>query len=85
MKNDLTSLNDYLFEQLERLNDDEQIETSEKFEKEVNRSKAITDVAKTIIDNAKIILDAQKFVSEDGRIKELPKILLTTNEKTNKK
>ena len=62
MKNKLTDLNDHLFEQLERLNDEDL--TEEQLDKEILRSKAITNVAKPIIDNAQLLLDAQKHLDE---------------------
>lgn len=64
VKNKLTDLNNYLFEQLERLNDDEL--TEEGFEKELKRSKAVTDIASNIIHNAKTVLEAQKFYEDLG-------------------
>lgn len=66
MKNNLNSLNNYLFEQLERLNDDENLDNSDNFDKEIKRTKAITDVAKTIIDNANTVINATKTASEIG-------------------
>ena len=63
MKNSLNDLHNHLFEQLERLNDDDL--SGEELEKEIKRSKAITSVAKEIIDNAKIALDSQKFIEEN--------------------
>lgn len=66
MNNNLNSLNDYLFEQLERLNDDETLEKEENFEKEIKRTKALTEVAKTIIDNANTIINATKIANEIG-------------------
>jgi hypothetical protein len=66
MNNNLNSLNNYLFEQLERLNDDETLEQEECFEKEIKRTKAITEIAKTIIDNANTIIDATKIANEIG-------------------
>lgn len=82
MKNNLSELNNYLFEELERLNADDELDTDEKLDKEIKRSKAITSVAQTIINNANTVLDAQKFVVDSGRA-ELPKMLLGTenNEK----
>lgn len=65
MKNDLNSLNDYLFEELERLNDDEELE-GEKLEKELKRAKAIGNISTAIVNNAKVILDARKFAEENG-------------------
>ena len=81
MKTNLQELNNYLFEELERLNDDEELSDDEKLNKEIKRSKAITNVAQTIINNANTVLEAQKFVSKDGRIKELPKMLSIESEK----
>lgn len=37
MKTSLNDLNKYLFEELERLNDDEQLSADEDFEKEIKR------------------------------------------------
>ena len=72
--NTLMALNNHLFEQLERLNDEEL--TDEQLEKEISRAKAMTDVSSKIIDNAKLSLDAEKLKNEYGR-KEitLPKML----------
>lgn len=76
MNNNLLSLNNYLFEELERLNDDETMQQEENFKKEMNRSKAISQVAKNIIDNANTMLEAKKYVDEYGLDKkEMPKLL----------
>ena len=76
MKNNLVSLNDYLFEELERLNDDETLKEEDNFKKEMNRSKAISQVAKNIIDNANVMLEAKKYVDEYSPTnKEMPKLL----------
>lgn len=67
MKNDLNSLNDYLFEELERLNDDEELDKDSKnLDKELKRAKAITGVGIAIVNNAKLILDAKKYADEIG-------------------
>jgi hypothetical protein len=65
MKNKLTDLNNHLFAHLERLNEEEI--SDEQLNKEIQRSKALTDVAKSIISNAQLILDAQKHLDEYGR------------------
>ncbi len=49
MKNTLTDLNNYLFEAIERINDDGL--SGEELEKEIRRSEAVQKIAKTIIDN----------------------------------
>lgn len=52
----------YLFEQMERLNE---LDTKgEDFEKEIERSKAISGVAKDIVSNANLVLQASKFKDE---------------------
>lgn len=64
MRNKLSDLNNYLFECIERLNDDEL--SNEQFEKEVEKSETIQKIAKTIIDNASLALQAQKHFDEYG-------------------
>ena len=66
MKNDLKSLNDYLFEELERLNDNETLNEDDNLEKEIKRSKAITQISNQIVQNAKVILDAKKHCDQFG-------------------
>lgn len=58
--NRLEDLNNMLFNQLVRLDSDDI--SDEKMAKEINRSKAMTDVSRTIIDNARVVLDAAKFM-----------------------
>ena len=41
MKNNLNALNNYLFEELERLNDDETLDKEDNLQKELKRAKAI--------------------------------------------
>lgn len=64
VRNKLTDLNNYLFEQLERLNDDDL--TDDQFKKEIARAKAVTDVSNAIINNANIALKGAKFLEENG-------------------
>lgn len=63
MENNLSNLNDSLFKQLERLNDDENLKDN--FEKEIERTKAITNVAQTIINNASLALNVIKYTSDN--------------------
>ena len=48
MKNTLSDLNNYLFEAIERINDDEL--SMEELDKEIKRSESVNKIAKTIID-----------------------------------
>ena len=65
MKNTLTDLNNYLFEAIERLNDDGL--DDEGLEKEIKRSEAVQKVAKTIIENGSLALQAKKHLDEYGQ------------------
>ena len=62
MKNTLSDLNNYMFERLERLNDDELSE--EQLKKEIEKSKAMVNVGRVIIDNANVILKANEIALE---------------------
>lgn len=64
MRNKLSDLNNYLFEQLERLNDDDLSE--EEFKREIERAKAVTNVSNAIINNANIALKGAKFLEDQG-------------------
>ena len=64
MKNTLTDLNNYLFETLERLTDEDM--TEEKKKKEITRSQAVTAVATTIIQNGELALKTMKHLNEYG-------------------
>lgn len=65
MKNTLSDLNNYLFEQLERLQDDSL--DQEGLEREIQRSEAVQRVAKTIIENGSLALQAKKHLDEYGQ------------------
>jgi hypothetical protein len=64
MKNKLSDLNNHLFAQLERLGDEEI--TGEKLTEEINRAKAVTEVAQQIIANGTLVLRA-KIVVENSK------------------
>ena len=64
MKNTLSDLNNYLFESLERLMDDDL--TQEQIDKEVLRSKAVTSVAQTVIQNGELALKTMQHLNEYG-------------------
>ena len=80
MKNTLEDLNNHLFEQLERLNDDELM--GEDLEKEISRSSAMTKVAQTIINNNNMVLGAIKHADEYGKnASDINKVLKIENKK----
>ena len=64
MKNKLTDLNNHLFEQLERLNDEEL--SGEKLQQEIERAKAITSVATQIISTADTNLKVASLMIDYG-------------------
>lgn len=65
MKNTLTDLNNYLFEAIERINDDSLDDTQ--LEKEIKRSEAVQKIAKTIIENGNLQLQAKKHLDQYGQ------------------
>lgn len=74
MKIKLTDLNEHLFEQLERLNDEDL--KGDALTEEIERSKAITSVAREIVSNAQLILDAHKLLMDPELVgKTLPTLL----------
>ena len=76
MQNKLTDLNNHLFAQLERLNDESM--SPEDMVKEINRAKAITGVASQIIANGTLVLKAHETAQEyfgDRKTSTIPKML----------
>lgn len=64
MKNTLTDLNNYLFEQLERLNDDEL--TDEALDKELKKSDAVVKVSEKIIEAGQLALQTMRHMDQYG-------------------
>lgn len=79
MKNKLSDLNNYLFESIERVVDDNL--TDEELDREIKRSEAVQKIARTIIDNGNLALQAQKHFDEYGleRKVEMPLLGVTDN------
>ena len=77
MKNKLTDLNNHLFAQLERLNDEDL--TPEQMSAEISRAKAITGLASQIIANGTLVLKAVEIEQEyfgDRKTSTIPKLLI---------
>ena len=84
MRNTLVDLNNHLFEQLERLNDEEL--TDEQLEKEIKRTDAMKDIATQIIANANIVLKATELNMEYSRNEvNVPQMLIGFDEKKKRK
>lgn len=66
MKNKLTDLNNYLFEQIEKLNDEDL--TEEQFQQQITKAETISKLAKTITETAALQLDAIKVAADNGII-----------------
>lgn len=66
MRNKLVDLNDILFAELERLNDDEAMKDEEAQKKEISRAAAINKTAQTIINNGQLMLAAMKTTDAIG-------------------
>lgn len=78
MRNTLGDLNNHLFAQLERLSDEEI--KGEALREEIERAKAINQVAMQIINNGKLVLEVtrtrEEYLGGDG--KKMPKHLRNT-------
>jgi len=72
MKNKLIDLNNHLFAQMERVSDEDL--KDDDLIREINRSKAVSNIAAQIINNAKLALDAHKAIN-DGLIKTAPEMI----------
>lgn len=64
MKNTLSDLNNYLFETLERLLDEDLSE--EQMQREITRSQAVTSVAETVIHNGELALKTMQHLNDMG-------------------
>ena len=64
MKNTLGDLNNHLFEQLERLNDDDL--TEEELQREIRKSDAMVRVSEQIIQNGQLALRTMQYMDSYG-------------------
>ena len=80
MKNTLADLNNYLFEQIERLNDDS-IDDNQ-LEKEISKADSIVKISEKIIQNGELAFKTMKHMDEFGygQNKAIPKMLESKEE-----
>jgi len=71
-KNKLINLNDHLFEQLEKLNDDEL--QGDALGEEIGRTNAMCSISVQIINNASLALKASQAIN-NGLVNSAPKML----------
>ena len=71
--NNLSKLNDVLFDQLVRLTDD--TVGDDYLSAEIERSKAVSSIARDIISNSKLALDIVTVQKNMGSVNDLPKML----------
>lgn len=64
----MNDLNNHLFEQLERLNDEEL--SPEELDKEIRRANAMSKIANAITTNAAVTVQAVKYINHEGMTKE---------------
>ena len=72
-KNKLVDLNNHLFEELERLNDEGL--KGEALQEERERAKSMANIAQTIINNGELALKAAKHYEEYGKAENIPSML----------
>ena len=72
-KNKLVDLNNHLFEELERLNDEGL--KGEALQEERERAKSMANIAQTIINNGELALKAAKHYQEYGKAENIPPML----------
>lgn len=72
MKNNLEDLHNHLFAQLERLSDE--LVKGDDLKEEINRAKAITEVAQSIVENGKLAITVKRMLG-NNEIKTAPSYL----------
>ena len=78
MKNTLLDLNNYLFEQIERLNDEDL--TEEQLDRELKKTDSIVKISEKIIENGELAFKTMKHMDEYGygQMRTVPRMLDST-------
>lgn len=85
-KNNLSDLNDHLFEMLEILGDDEEMQDKAQAEKMIGRAKAMCQVSSQILKVAQVQMQAIKTAESCGLLnEEMPALIATKDSKAVKK
>ena len=66
MKNKITDLNNYLFEQIEKLNDEDL--TEDELDLQIKKADKICDISRVLIKTQSLQLDAAKTLLDYGKI-----------------
>ena len=81
-KNNLSDLNDHLFEMLEKLGDDEEMQDPKKAEKLIAQSKAMCQVSSQILNVARVQVQAIKTAESCGLLNsDMPALIATKDSK----
>jgi len=82
MKNSLADLNNHLFEMMEKLEDDDVLEDTAKFNKEIARGRAMVQLSGQILDIARVQLSALKTAENLNLMNEdMPALLAVKDSK----
>lgn len=82
-RNTLLDLNDYLFMQIERLNDEDL--SAEELDLEIKRSRAMSTVASQVIGLANTVLEATRFNNDFESEGKAPRLLVGDSRATNER
>lgn len=77
MRNSLGDLNDYLFEQIERVNDDGL--TGKELDEQLKKAKAVVEIGKTIVQNANVVLRAA--IASQVELVQVPETIVNKEQK----
>ena len=80
MKNKIEDLRNHLFEQLERLGDDEKMKNPIALERELKRAQAISEISQVIVNTAKAETDHLRVTGKLSETNFIPLDVAKTNQ-----